>query len=435
MPASKQAEEAEYTEKRRILLAVTVQESVSFFEQQIQYLRDRNYEVTVVCSSRPADEALEGAAFRELHMNREMSPLADLKSLWNAIKLMRDIKPHIVNAGTPKAGLIVGLAARICGVPARVYTCHGLRLETMSGWKRRLLTWTERMAALCAHEVIAVSDSLRRKLAVLRICAASKVTVPHNGSCKGIKAERYEVTPEMAARAEELRLRLGVPREATLFGFVGRITRDKGVDTLVEAFQLAKAQLPNIRLLLVGAREQADPITELTKRMIEADSHIIEAGYQHDLPLFYAALDCLVLPSYREGLGNVVLEASAAGKPVIVARSTGLVDTVVDGHTGLMIEAGDTIGLCGQMKYMATHREEGKKLGDNGKHRVIRDFHPHDVIQAFGQVYERLYLKHVSSLASITTTATTATTSNTATTSTTVGSEAYSKPKQREETL
>ncbi|MDK8182007.1 glycosyltransferase family 4 protein [Paenibacillus sp. UMB4589-SE434] len=418
MPASKRAQEAEYTQKRRILLAVTVQESVSFFEQQIQYLRDRQYEVTVVCSSRPADEALEGAAFRELRMNREMSPLEDIKSLWKAIKLIRDIKPDIVNAGTPKAGLIVGLAARICGVPTRVYTCHGLRLETLSGWKRRLLTWTERIAAANAHEVIAVSDSLRRKLASLRICAARKVTVPHNGSCKGIMAERYEVTPDLAAKAEELRLRLGVPREATLFGFVGRMTRDKGVDTLVEAFQLAKAQLPNVRLLLVGAREQADPITELTKQTIEADSHIIEAGYQHELPLYYAALDCLVLPSYREGLGNVVLEASAAGKPVIVARSTGLMDTVIDGQTGLMIEAGDASGLCAQMKYIALHREEGKKLGDNGKRRVVRDFHPYDVIQAFGQVYERLYLR-----------------SGASNTSTTVSGEAYNKPKQREETL
>ena len=384
------------TKKRRIVLAVTVPESVSFFGGQLAYLIEQGYEVTVVCDHRPSEQALEGAQFHAVPMNREMSPLADLRSLWRAIKLMRSVKPDIVNAGTPKAGLIIGLAAFLCRVPARIFTSHGLRFETVKGLKRQLLIMTERISAACAHEVIVVSASLKKRLLEHRIGHADKLHMLHHGSCKGMDAELYADTAETRMRAKQLREQLGVEEGALLYGFVGRITRDKGVDTLVEAFQMVKARIPNAKLVMAGRREDADPISEQTKRLMDEDVSIIEVGYQHDLIPFYAAMDCFVLPTYREGFSNVTLEASASGKPVIAARSTGIVDAVVEGVTGLMIEAGDAFELCKHMLFVAEHPEEGRKLGMNGKLRVIRDFDPVDVMQAHESLYSMLYTKRTA---------------------------------------
>ncbi|MCR8844169.1 glycosyltransferase family 4 protein [Paenibacillus sp. SC116] len=380
----------------RILFAVTAESGVSFLERQLSYLQEQGYAVFVMSDGAPSSQALEGATHMKLTIEREISLSKDVVSLWNAIRLIRRIKPDIVNAGTPKAGLLVSIAAWLCRVPVRIYTCHGLRFETLKGWKRALMVTTERLSAACAHKVIAVSPSLKDVLHRNRICALEKVEVLHNGSCKGVKAEPFILTDERQKQSEALRQSLGISQDTPVIGFIGRLTKDKGVDILVEAFHLVKKVIPHAVLLLVGEKEQGDPISEKTVETIEHDDSIIHVGFQRELGVFYAAIDCLVLPSYREGFANVLIEAAVAGKPTIATRTTGMMDSVTDGITGLLIEPGDMHELAERMIWLIKHPEECVRLGVNGHIRALRDFDPEDVVQAHAYFYHSLHKQRVS---------------------------------------
>ncbi|UHA71966.1 glycosyltransferase family 4 protein [Paenibacillus sp. 481] len=374
----------------RIVLAVTLPECVLFFEGHIRYLREQGYEVTVVSCARPQAELLEGASFVQIPMKRYMSVFRDLASLWHACRVLHELKPDIINAGTPKAGLIMMLAGWLCRVPHRVYTCHGLRLETMKGWRRTVLAWTERLSARCAHRVIAVSDSVRAALIHLQLAPVSKVEVLHHGSCKGVEAARYAPTAERLAEAAQLRLQWGIELDAPVIGFVGRQARDKGVDLLVEAFLAVKQLYPQAILLMLGNDEETDPIEERTKRIIATEPSIKNVGFISQIEPYYTVMDMLVHPSYREGFGNVILEAGAAARPVIVSRVTGLVDSVKERVTGLFIEPGNVAQLQDAMLELLRNAAYAKQLGVNGRRRVLRDYRPAHIIAAHERLYQRM---------------------------------------------
>lgn len=344
---------------------------------QLGFLRASGFDVTVISSPGSGVEAFldqEGADFVPLAMEREISPRRDLVALWRLWKQFRRLRPDISHVGMPKGGLLGGLAAWLAGVPHRVYTLHGLRLDSTRGWRRHLLTFTERIACLSAHRVVCVSESLRRRAIQLRLVSARRTVVLGSGSANGIDLARFESTEERRESAREKREELGIPQDAPLVGFVGRLTRDKGVTDLVGAFERLKHAYPELRLLFLGPFETGDPIPSFTRGMIEMDRRILAPGSVDDTAPYYHLIDILALPSRREGLPAVALEAAAAGKPVVGSRATGIVDAVADGQTGLLVPVGDIPALSEALSKLLDDPALARRLGAAGHQNVKAKF-------------------------------------------------------------
>jgi glycosyltransferase involved in cell wall biosynthesis len=376
----------------RVMSVFSSSLSVRLFDGRPEYLARKGYEVMVVSS---AGEELRKAEREGVHtvtveMSRDISPLRDVVSLWRLVRLMLRLRPAIANVGTPKAGLLGGLAAWMCGVPCRYYTLLGLRCETTTGLKLKVLLLTERIACACAHRVICVSESLRRKAIALGVVDANRTAVLASGSCNGMDAERFAPTAEALQRARRIREELGIPANAPVVGFVGRLTKDKGISELVNAYLTLRRNIPELRLLLVGEMEEGDPLPAEIRRAIESEPRIVSTGFVQDPADYYHAMDVLALPTYREGFPTVVLEAHSAGKPVVVARATGAVDAVIDGVTGILVPVGDAQALASALELVIRDRGLAVAFGSAGRERVLREFRRETVWEALAEDYTQL---------------------------------------------
>jgi lipopolysaccharide/colanic/teichoic acid biosynthesis glycosyltransferase len=392
----------------RLLNVVTSALMVGKLPGQMQYLHERGFEVTVIS---PGGEGLdqmartEGVRAIEMPLERQISLFQDVVSVWRLSRIMRAIRPTITNVGTPKAGLLGGLAAWLNRVPCRVYTLRGLRFETTTGLRRRVLIYADRLACYFAHRIICVSHSLREKAIQSGLTSREKTVVFGSGSSNGVDVLRFAPTPGMMRQAGELRRELLIPAAAPVLGYVGRLTRDKGIPELVEAFLLLGNQFPDLRLLLVGRFEDEDPLPAETLRHLETNDHVILAGHQtrrkewhvthqrrenwpvEDAAPYYPLMDVFVLPSHREGLPNVVLEAQAVGKPVVAARATGVSDAVIDGDTGLLFPVGDVGALTDAVARVLQDKDLARELSCAGQERVHCEFRQEQIWEALSQEY------------------------------------------------
>lgn len=334
---------------RRPRLAYVVTHPVSadtLLRGHLGGMRERGFDVTVISSPGPE---LERVASRErvevlpLPMERPIRLKADAVALASLTRALRRIQPDIVNASTPKAGLLGMLAARALGVRLRVYHLRGLRLETERGALRKVLAATERTASACADVVVCNSRSLREVVVETHLAPPAKAVLVGDGS-SGVDVERFARTPERE-REGEARLRAaGLEPHHEVVGFVGRLDRDKGIVDLLDAFAKLRARRPAARLVLVGGDLTGAGDTELARR-VSATEGVVSLGRTDDLAPLYTRMAVLAFPSLREGFPNVPLEAAACGVPTVGYRATGVVDAVVDGHTGALVPVGDVQGL------------------------------------------------------------------------------------------
>lgn len=365
--------------------------AMGFVEGQLEYFQKRGFDVTLLCPERRDSEwsvpEPEGVVIAEVPMERKVAPLRDLVSLWRLWRAMRALRPMVTNVGTPKAGLLGGVAAWLNRVPCRFYTLHGLRFETSTGLKRRILIYAERLACRFAHRVVCVSHSVREKAIAFGITSRERTLVFGAGSCNGVDASRFAPNPKLIQRAAALRRQLGIPERAVVILFVGRLTQDKGIPELTEAFLQLDKQFPDVRLLLAGCFEKEDPLPADIRRQLAKHPHVIFAGPVQDTPSFYAAADIVVLPSHREGLPMVVLEAQAAGRPVVGAQATGIVDLVKDGKTGLLFPVGDVAALTRALARLITDKDLARKLELAGREQVNREFQQERIWDSLHRAY------------------------------------------------
>lgn len=352
---------------------------ISLMRGQLKFLRETGFDVAV--ASAPGEELTtiaraEGALAIETGLTREIAPLRDLATLVRMWLILRRIRPAIINFGTPKAGLIAGLAARLVCVPFRVYTLRGLRAETTTGLKRHTLLFAERVACACAHRVICVSESLREKALSLGIVKRERTIVLASGSSNGVDAEVFRPSTERRRAALKWREQKGIPKDAPVIGFVGRFVTDKGIEDLFEAYSMLRQRFADLRLLLVGEFEEGDPVPRAVRKQLESDPHVTITGFVNDTAPYYHVIDILALPTYREGFPNVVLEAQAAGKPAVVTNATGAVDSVIDGVTGLIIPVGAIAALAEGLARLLGDPSLAAAMGDNGRKRVVAEFQP-----------------------------------------------------------
>jgi lipopolysaccharide/colanic/teichoic acid biosynthesis glycosyltransferase/glycosyltransferase involved in cell wall biosynthesis len=378
----------------KLVHVMTVPQSLGFLRGQIGYMKDHGLEVHAVSSPGRGLEEFgrqEGIPTCGISMPRRISPWADLVALVRLVRLMRRLRPDIVQSHTPKGGFLGMMAAALAGVPIRIYTLHGLLLDTANGIRRALLWCTEKISCLLATEVIAVGKSLRERALQENLTSPFKIKVLGNGTINGVDAiGRFDPGGTAKSQGSNLRRSHGIPAEATVIGFVGRIVRDKGLEDLIAAWRPLREEFPDLHLLVAGGFEPQDPVSSEVEGILRSDPRIHLTGELEDVRPAYAAMDILVLPSYREGFPTVPLEAAAMEVPVVATRVTGCVDAVLDGVTGVLVPPRDPYRLRVALKSYLRHPILRFRHGRAGQERAVRDFHPKCVWASFLREYGRL---------------------------------------------
>jgi glycosyltransferase involved in cell wall biosynthesis len=371
----------------------TVPQTLTFLDNQVAYAQSQGCEVHAVAS--PGKDLAGFAARARAHvhaveMSRRITPLRDLRSLGNLVRLLRQVRPDVVHGHTPKGGMLAMLAACLCRVPVRVYHLHGLPMATATGVKRRLLRWCEQVSCRLAHHVYSVSSSLREVALAERLCDPDKITVLLNGSIDGVDAEGAfnPARLGLGVRAE-VRGEHGIPLDAPVLGFVGRVVRDKGVLELAEVWKVLRAEFPDLRLLIVGPTEAHDPLPQDVLDLLRRDDRVHWAGNVEieSMPRLYRAMDVLVLPTYREGFGAVLLEAAAMDLPVVASRVPGCVDAVRDGVTGTLVPARAAGALAEAARAYLNDGDLRRRHGAAGRARALSDFQPRALSETLYQEY------------------------------------------------
>lgn len=314
---------------------------------------------------------------------RKISLWSDLKCLiMLAVELMK-LKPCVVHSITPKAGLIGMLASLVARVPNRWHTFTGQVWATKKGASRTLLKVIDQFIVRAATKVFTDSASQIRFLKEQGVVGGREIGMLSVGSIAGVELSRFR--PELDCQILK-RDEVGTEQNACVFLFVGRLTKDKGVFDLVDAFAKLSTQELGLELWMVGPDEDG------LQRALEDLAQLSRApvrwlGATTCPESFMSAADVLVLPSYREGFGSVIIEAAACGIPTIAYRIDGVIDAVVDGETGLLVTAGETAEFLSAMKRLACEKEFRQVLGRRAYERALLDFSSEKVTQAWVTFY------------------------------------------------
>lgn len=376
-----------------ILYVVTHPMAVhNLLRRELLFLSKCGWRVDLACGSYDPDASHTiPCPVHCVPMSRTISPLRDALAVFRMASLIRKLRPRIVAASTPKGGLIGIVAAAMTGVPVRVYVLRGLRLETARGPLRAALTVTERLACGCAHRVLCVSPSLRRRALELRLSNARKLTVLGSGSSTGVDCERFSPDSGMMLRSARIRANLGIPEHAPVIGYVGRLAADKGIIDLLQAFGSVRKQIPEAYLLLVGDFDDTDPLPAAVLNALKNDPRVLVTGWVNDTAPYYPLMHVLALPTYREGFPNVALEAAASGKPVIGTKATGVVDAVLHGVTGILSSTGDAGNFANNLVAILSDPNLARRLGEAGRNRAVREFSSDIVLPRLVSFYSALY--------------------------------------------
>jgi lipopolysaccharide/colanic/teichoic acid biosynthesis glycosyltransferase/glycosyltransferase involved in cell wall biosynthesis len=374
--------------RRRACIVVASEMTVRvFLLRQIAAMQE-HFEVTVVLNG-PTPELVRvlggSVQVRSIPIERKISPVSDLTSLFTLLRIMRAGSFDLVHSMTPKAGLLAMVAAWLARVPVRLHTFTGQVWVTRRGVQRLALKLFDRVVAGAATLTFADSASQRAFLVMERIAPASKIALPGKGSVSGVDASRFRPDPEVRRVVRDT---LGIAGADTLLLFVGRVTRDKGVLDLARAFRVVADRRSDVHLLIVGPDED-----QLSGAMADLcgphRARLHFCGYTPVPERYMAASDILCLPSYREGFGSVAIEAAAAGVPAVASRIYGIVDAVIDGTTGLLYAPGDIDGLAERIECLADP-DRRAVMGAAARRRAVSDFSQDAVTAAVLQTYAGL---------------------------------------------
>lgn len=381
--------------KTKIIRVATVPSSFSSFcSGLLRELTEEGYDMVAVSSantkagdtSTPSElerfARNEGVRCIAVEMERRMSPLRDLRSLWQMYRVMRRERPQMVHSITPKAGLMTMIAAWLARVPLRVHTFTGLVFPTSTGLTRRILMTTDRITCACATHIVPEGEGVKADLLNYGI-TRKPISVLGYGNIRGIDLEHFNPEPRTVEPG------FGKP---FTFVFIGRLVGDKGINELVEAFTAIADRRPGqVRLILVGRLESdLDPLKPETVAAIDRCPDIEAVGKQSDVRPFLNSADALVFPSYREGFPNVVIEAGAMGLPSIVTDINGSREIIIEGENGTIIPPRDTDALRTAMERFIDNPDLTARLAANARRLIASRFEQGYVRQCLKDFYRQI---------------------------------------------
>lgn len=358
--------------RKKILHVVSVSFSLRYFVgNQFHHFREKGYEFHVACSaSAELDSLAQEFGFKKFPVPvlRSINPLQDIKSIYKLYKYIRREKFDLVISHSPKGGLVGMLAAYLAGVPKRIFFRHGLVFETITGFKKLLMINIERVIGYCANNVVNVSPSIAKVSDQMNLNRSSKNVLLGKGTCNGIDITKFKPRSDF-----------NNPEVVTI-GFVGRLSKDKGLVELIDAWKMLCDEFSSIRLLLVGPVDERDQLPQSTLDYICQNSTIEYVGGVSDTSLYYNRMNIFVLPSYREGFPTVTLEASASGLPVVTTKVTGCIDSIIEDVTGFFAD-NNPYSLYEKLKFYIENQELAKIHGKNGYQFVHDNFSENFIYQ------------------------------------------------------
>lgn len=316
---------------------------------------------------------------------RKVSLFRDLKSLFQLLWIFLRVSPDAIHSITPKAGLLAMVAGFLGRVPCRCHTFTGQVWANRRGIARNILKEFDRVIVRFATKVFADSPSQCRFLEDQGVVRSGGISVLGLGSIAGVDLGRFR--PDARLR-HQVRTELDVAEDLCIFLFVGRLTRDKGVFDLVKAFSLGAATNPHVELWVVGPNEEG-LLEQLQQAGQWCAGRIQWLGATPQPERYMASADVLVLPSYREGFGSVIIEAAACAIPSVAYRIDGVIDAVVEGYTGLLVEVGNIDALVAAMLKLSFDGELRQRLGKQAQERASKEFSSTAVTAEWVAFYER----------------------------------------------
>lgn len=333
----------------KICYVTTISMSIdAFFIPQLHYLAENGFDVTVVCSP---DEGLQerlGPTIRyvPIIIPRGISIIGTVKAIHALTSFFREEKFDLIQYSTPNAAFCASIGAKRAKCKVRNYHMMGFRYLGSTGIGRTILKTLDTLACRCSTHIECVSESNLQLGIKEKVFPAEKAVVVWNGSSGGVDLCRFDYSKRGEWR-KAVRSELGFSDHDFVFGFAGRICRDKGINELLDAFFGLKN---DAKLLFVGVIEDRESLnSELLDKAMNSPN-VVFHEFVSDIERYYAAMDVLVLPSYREGFGMVVAEAAATGTPAIVSNIPGPIDTIEDGVTALTVEPSNPADLKAKMQ-------------------------------------------------------------------------------------
>ncbi len=361
----------------KILLGVSSSFCANFLKGQVAFLVKNGFEVIII--SGPGEEISmlakrENARLFTLDFTKRISPFSDLVQLFRIMRIIRLEQPDIINAGNPKSGFLIMLASWITGNKNRLFTLHGLLSDTKHGLVRSLITATERISCGIAKKVIVVSPTLKTHAENRKILTPGKGHVIGNGSCNGIDLHSFSHNSTTADSAAQLKNGLGLTGNNIVIGFVGRLSKDKGIEILFDAFNELTKEYPTLRLVIAGPLVEENPFSKHLLSQLYHDENVMYTGKLYDVTPVYAILDILILPSLREGFPNVLIEAAAMEVAVVASDIPGCRDALNPGINGEFFEKGNPKALVTVLKKLIDNKELRQQYGQNGRKFVSENF-------------------------------------------------------------
>ena len=376
----------------KIAHGTTVDASLRFqLFNQLRAVQEAGFELTTISAEGPEVSALTAVGIQHVAvpMSRKITPLVDLVSLWRLYRTMRTERFSIVHTHTPKAGLLAQLAATLARTPVVVNTVHGFYFHenTPPLW-RKFFVVLERIAALNSDIILSVNREDVQTAIREGICAPEKIK--YIG--EGIDVVRFDPDQVNPASVQMKRAELRLPEGAPVIGFVGRQVREKGLLDLFAAARLIRDQVPDAHFVFIGPVDHAKADAVYPE---EADAFAIAdvsrfTGMRLDLPELYALMDVVVLPSYREGFGRALIEASAMRKPTVASDIRGCREAVADGRTGFLFPVGNAVEMAERIVTLVSDQGLAARMGREGRAMVLESYDERTVNSSILREYCRL---------------------------------------------
>lgn len=377
--------------RKKICFVATAEMAIETF--LLEHIRElaKHCDVTVILNATDPGFLKDARGVRVIPVaiEREIRLWRDCRALTKLISIFRRERFVAVHSIMPKSGLLAMLAGYCAQIPRRTHTFTGQVWATKTGLARWFFKVLDRLLVACATNILVDSESQRAFLVREGIVSERKARVLGRGSIQGVDCKRFR--PDFAVR-REVRGEFEMSEPEILILFLGRMNVDKGLLDLTRAFVRICEDHDGVRLLFIGPDEQRMQ----EKILEEAGSlakRILFKPYTREPEKYMAAADLFCLPSYREGFGSVLIEASAAGVPVAASRIYGVIDAVEDGATGFLFEPRNVEELTAVIRKLIDDSSLRKTMGEYGRQRALRDFSKEAVVAAmldyYGQIIGR----------------------------------------------
>jgi len=359
---------------------------------QLKFLKN-DFDVVGLCSREKYFDELaerEGIRMIAVEIRRGISLWKDFISVLKLVRVFKQEKPLIIHSHTGKAGFIAMIAGKIAGVPIRIQTVTGVGYEATKGIFRQIIILSDRITFFCATNIIPEGNGVRNSMLKFNV-TKKPLHIIRNGNINGIDIDYFNPSTVSDATKSALKNSLCIKESDFVYVFIGRIVGDKGVNELVSSFDMLFKSYQDIKLLLVGPFENTrDPLSEDTKHLIKENKAIVPVGLQQDIRPYLAISDILVLPSYREGFPNAVLEAGSMGIPAIVTDINGCNEIIKHEFNGLIINTKDVVALTKAMERVYLNRDFLKQLACNIRPVIVERYRREDVWEALLEEYKLL---------------------------------------------